>query len=90
VTIYLDEYRNRWQAMKQDACRATYVEGEQSEQVLHLREACLHLKLTQIDRLVALLERADSTLVDRATAAVRDLAVLTRRRSCAARASSSS
>jgi eukaryotic-like serine/threonine-protein kinase len=77
VTGYLDEYRGRWQEMKQEACRATYVSKEQPEPVLHLRNACLDLKLTQIDTLVGLFEQADSTLVDRSTAAVRDLAVLT-------------
>jgi tetratricopeptide (TPR) repeat protein len=76
VTGYLDEYRGRWQTTKQEACLATYVKKDQSEQVLKLRNACLDLKITQIDTLVGLLERADSTLVDRSTAAVRDLAVL--------------
>ncbi len=41
VTADLDRYAEDWIAMHDDACEATAVRGEQSEQMLDLRMACL-------------------------------------------------
>ncbi len=70
VAARLDDFRSRWQEAKQEACLATHVRREQSEQILSLRNACLDTKLAQLGTIVGLFQSADSALVDRAPEAV--------------------
>lgn len=70
VAARLDDFRSRWQGAKQEACLATHVRREQSEQILSLRNACLDTKLAQLGTIVGLFQNADSALVDRAPEAI--------------------
>jgi serine/threonine protein kinase/tetratricopeptide (TPR) repeat protein len=66
----LDAFQKRWLAMKQESCEATHVRGEQSEQVLALRDACLDRRLTGAGALVTAFSAPDAAAVDRAASAV--------------------
>lgn len=76
VAAQLDQYRNRWEHMRQESCAATHLRGEQSERVLGLRSVCLDTKLDQIGIATTLFTKADSAMVDRASAALREIAPL--------------
>ena len=45
VTKLLDDYAAKWAGLYRDACEATHVRGEQSEEVLDLRMGCLNERL---------------------------------------------
>src|SRR5207247_913939 len=62
----LDGYRGAWAAMHRGACEATRLRGEQPENVLALRMACLDRRLDELSALGDLFARADGALVDRA------------------------
>ncbi|MEM9458934.1 MAG: tetratricopeptide repeat protein [Myxococcota bacterium] len=66
----LDRYTAQWVRMRTDNCEATRIRGEQSETLLDLRNACLDDRLRRVDDLVAVLERADAEVVQRAVSAV--------------------
>jgi tetratricopeptide (TPR) repeat protein/tRNA A-37 threonylcarbamoyl transferase component Bud32 len=68
----LDAFESNWLAMKQDACEATHIRGEQSEHVLGLRNGCLERKLAGMEALVRAFSDADARSVDRAAAATPD------------------
>ena len=68
----LDAFRDAWLEMKQDACRATHVRGEQSERQLALRNACLGRKLHGLGALVAAFTVPEEAAVDRAAGAMPD------------------
>jgi serine/threonine protein kinase/tetratricopeptide (TPR) repeat protein len=72
----LDAYANAWMAMRYDACAATRMRGEQSEQMLDLRMECLAQRRTELDALVTLLSSADEKLVAHGPEAVRGLSEL--------------
>jgi len=55
VISVLDGYAGTWVAMHGDACRATRVQGEQSEHVLDLRMACLASRRDELRSLTAVL-----------------------------------
>ncbi len=59
----LDAYAERWRAMHHDACLATRVRGEQSEQLLDLRMACLQRHRRRLGTLARVLTSADPSLV---------------------------
>ncbi|HEY1556299.1 MAG TPA: serine/threonine-protein kinase [Kofleriaceae bacterium] len=61
----LDDYANGWTAAVTDACRATRIRGEQSEDVLSLREACLDQRLAELAALSRLLGQADADIVSK-------------------------
>lgn len=66
VTRTLDEYTNRWLAMRVEACEATNVHGTQSAELLDLRMACLQRRLDDVRALVGVLANADPEIVTRA------------------------
>jgi len=70
VTAALDGYTHDWVAMRTDACRATSVRGEQSAELLDLRNTCLDRRLAGVAALTKLLARADEGVIDRAVPAV--------------------
>ena len=65
----LDAYARGWVAMRQDACAATRIRGEQSDEVLSLRMACLDRRLQSFQALTELFAKADGELVQQATRA---------------------
>ncbi|MEM7158581.1 MAG: tetratricopeptide repeat protein [Myxococcota bacterium] len=69
----LDRYTEDWVAMRTDSCRATRIDGEQSEALLDLRTACLDDRLRRVDQVVDILEHADQGVVQRAVGAVAGL-----------------
>lgn len=73
VEAVLDRYAQAWSAMHTDACLATRVRGEQSEQVLDLRMQCLQQRLGGIQALTRLLGSADAQTVEQAVHAANGL-----------------
>jgi tetratricopeptide (TPR) repeat protein len=59
VSEVLDQYSRDWVAMHTDACEATRVRGEQTDQVLSLRMICLDRQLQQLSALTKILSTAD-------------------------------
>jgi len=72
----LDRYSAAWTAMHTDSCEATHVRGEQSQDLLDLRAACLDRRLDELGALVDLYRRADPAMVASATAASANLTSL--------------
>lgn len=68
----LDKFERDWLAMRQEACQATHVRGEQSERVLALRSSCLDRKLESVKALVTAFSDVDPRSVDRAAGASPD------------------
>ncbi len=73
TTTALDQYASRWKAMRTDACEATRVRKDQSEELFDLRVSCLDRRLSTMSALVALLLGADRSLVEGASTAVEQL-----------------
>ena len=69
ATSALDRFASEWTRTHIDACEATRLRGEQSEEMLDLRMACLSARLAQGSALADLFAHADASLVDRATSA---------------------
>ncbi|MGD0529198.1 MAG: serine/threonine-protein kinase [Polyangiaceae bacterium] len=69
----LDDYAARWTAMRTDACLATRVRAEQSEEMLDLRMECLDERLGELGAQVQVLGRADAATVGKASAAAGSL-----------------
>ena len=67
-----------WVAMRTEACEATRLRGEQSEELLDLRMQCLDQELQTQDALVALFADPDKKLLQRAVQAAESLPPLTR------------
>jgi len=59
----LDGYTTAWVSAVTEACEATRVRGEQTEDVLTLREACLDRRLDEVHALVQVLAAADADVV---------------------------
>lgn len=78
VDRLLQDYLARWRGMYTDACEATHVRGEQSEEVLDLRMACLRDRLDGVRSLSQLLVHADGAVVDNAVGAAGALGSLER------------
>ena len=76
VAAALDAYAQRWAGMYQDACMATRVRGEQSDELLDLRMACLTNHLRETGAFTKLLETADRKVIDRAPASAQNLPTL--------------
>ena len=64
----LDEYMGGWRRVYRDACEATRVRGEQSEDMLDRQMACLDTRLRDVRAAVDLLAQADAEVVDNALA----------------------
>jgi eukaryotic-like serine/threonine-protein kinase len=73
VTARLDERAAAWVAMQRDACEATHVRGEQSDELLDLRTACLKRRATELDAGTALLSHADADVIGHAVELVDEL-----------------
>jgi tetratricopeptide (TPR) repeat protein/tRNA A-37 threonylcarbamoyl transferase component Bud32 len=65
VTRLLDGYSSRWSRMHTEACEATRVRGEQTEELLSLRMVCLERRRKSLGALVSLLSEADAKVVER-------------------------
>jgi eukaryotic-like serine/threonine-protein kinase len=76
VVADLDHYGSAWAAMRTEACEATRVHGEQSEELLDLRMACLDDRARELRALGAAFAHADATTVEKSVGAVRALASL--------------
>jgi tetratricopeptide (TPR) repeat protein len=72
----LDGFARGWVAMQIDACEATRLRGEQSEELLDLRMACLAERRGELKSLVDIFTRADGGVVDKALRAVSALGAL--------------
>ncbi len=76
VATTIDRQATGWVGMRRDACEATRVRGEQTEEVLSLRMQCLDRRLAELSALVRLLAGADKAMVTGAVdaaSALRDL-----------------
>jgi eukaryotic-like serine/threonine-protein kinase len=71
-----DAYGKAWVAMHVDACQATHVRGEQSQELLDLRMTCLDDRLTQLKTLGELFAAADGAIVEHAAEAAQSLPAL--------------
>jgi tetratricopeptide (TPR) repeat protein len=73
VSAELDGYAEGWVAMHTDACEATAVRREQSQDLLDRRMICLERSRKQLRALAKLLGEADGDVVERAVEAARAL-----------------
>jgi serine/threonine protein kinase/tetratricopeptide (TPR) repeat protein len=69
----LDDYARGWVAMHTDACEATRVRGEQSEEMLDLRVECLRERLEDLRAQVDVFAHAEAATVEKAIPAARAL-----------------
>jgi eukaryotic-like serine/threonine-protein kinase len=67
VTRMLDAYAHGWVEASTEACRATRLRGEQTEQLLSLRVLCLERRLKDVKAVAGVLAAADAELVNKAT-----------------------
>jgi tetratricopeptide (TPR) repeat protein len=61
----LAKYAQEWASAHQDACEATRIRGEQSEELMDLRMACLSQRLQELASLTALFSSADAKVVEK-------------------------
>ena len=73
VDRVLTAWLAHWNASTVDSCEATHVRHVQSGELMDLRNECLRRSLAQTQALVALFEKADAKLVERAGTAVHGL-----------------
>jgi len=73
VSRELDEYTSRLAQHADDACAATRLRGEQSEEAMDLRLACYDARWREVGALVDLLRHADADTVKEAAHAARSL-----------------
>ncbi|HEY8208622.1 MAG TPA: serine/threonine-protein kinase [Myxococcaceae bacterium] len=73
ATAGLDTYSRAWAAMHREACEATRLRGEQTEQVLASRMLCLERRLKDLRAVTHLLASASAETIDRAGDAVHAL-----------------
>src|SRR5262249_29576001 len=69
----VDDYAHAWTTMRRDACEATRLRGEQSEELMDLRMACLDGRLGELGALVDVMCSADADAVREASRAGRAL-----------------
>lgn len=69
----LDAYSASWIAVYRDVCEATRVRGEQSENALHMRMACLERRQGELAALADVLSGADAKVAERAVQAAKSL-----------------
>lgn len=75
LSTSLDRHVMAWSAMRKTACKATRVQGVQSEALLDLRMICLERARHELAAFIAVLVDADATLVEAAPAAALKLSV---------------
>jgi tetratricopeptide (TPR) repeat protein/predicted Ser/Thr protein kinase len=66
VEVEIDSYVRRWGEAYTETCEATHVHGEQPEQMLDVRMACLADLRQELDATVTLLTEADDDVVEKA------------------------
>ena len=76
ITRALDAYARDWATMDDDACAATRLRGDQSEELLDLRTACLSDRLKEMSALVDVVRHADADTVQQASRAAQSLTPL--------------
>ena len=76
VQAGLKSYAQRWAEAHQEACAATRLRGEQSEELLDLRMQCLAERKQELGALVSLLAQADAKLALRGNQSVQQLSPL--------------
>lgn len=69
----LDEYTDKWAAMRKDACLATRVRGEQSEELFDLRMQCLAHRQTELRALTEMLAKGGAETVEKSVLAAQSL-----------------
>jgi tetratricopeptide (TPR) repeat protein/predicted Ser/Thr protein kinase len=69
VTHLLDGYASAWTGMHTEACEATRVRGEQTEELLSMRMVCLDRRRKDLGALASLLTEADGKVVEKAVEA---------------------
>jgi serine/threonine protein kinase/tetratricopeptide (TPR) repeat protein len=74
----LDAYATRWERGYREACEATHLRHEQSEQMLDLRMACLQRRLREIEGVTEAFREADRRVLANAVRAVKALTPLDR------------
>jgi hypothetical protein len=74
----LDDYAAAWTQMHTEACTATRLRGDQSDEVLSLRMACLDRHHDALAALVQVYREADGEIVDQALEAIDSLPPLSR------------
>jgi eukaryotic-like serine/threonine-protein kinase len=78
VGSMIDGYATGWSRMRREACEATRLRGEQSEDLLDRRMLCLDQRLEEVRALTALFTRADAQVVEKAVQAAAGLGRLER------------
>ena len=76
VNQAFDEYADAWTKMRIDACEATNVRGEQSQELLDLRMTCLDDRLAEMKALGDVFTNADPKVVEHAVTAAEALPLL--------------
>ncbi|MBX7082132.1 MAG: serine/threonine-protein kinase [Nannocystaceae bacterium] len=74
----LDGYAARWVQQHREACEATHVHGEQSQELLDLRMGCLRGRLRELGALTEEFAHADAMVVEHAVEAAAGLGRLER------------
>jgi serine/threonine protein kinase/Tfp pilus assembly protein PilF len=69
----LDDYTHEWTQTVVESCEATRKRGEQTEEVLSLRETCLDQRIDEVHFLAKLLANADGPLVEKGDKVVFEL-----------------
>ena len=77
VQSMLDEYAAQWISKHNEACAATKVHGEQSNEFLDARIVCFDAARADVAAVVDLLEAADDTMVEEAVRTVASLRGIT-------------
>jgi tetratricopeptide (TPR) repeat protein len=78
VAALLDRHAGKWLDAYRDACEATHVRGDQSNEVLDLRMSCLDDDLDSTRALTQLLSSGDRAVIDHAVEAAGALGDLSR------------
>jgi tetratricopeptide (TPR) repeat protein len=78
VSESLGAYANAWVQTQTEACEATRLHGEQSEEMLDRRTSCLEQRREELRALVQQFEDADAAMIARAAEAVDSLTPLSR------------
>ncbi|WP_309893831.1 protein kinase domain-containing protein [Archangium sp.] len=76
----LESHASQWVAQHREACEATRLRGEQSEELLTRRMVCLERRLQELEALGQVLSQADVVMVQKAAQAAQSLPSL---RQCA-------
>jgi len=72
----LDRYTSDWSSMRTESCLET-LRGNQTQHILDLRMRCLDDRLAEVTALVAILQRADGTVLQEAASATHELSPIT-------------